>query len=202
VPKLWESTVEGHRDAVRAAIARATGELAHRHGVTGVTMSAIAREAGISRATLYRYASDTAEAVDLWRTYQIDQHLQQLQSVAEQTPSERRLDAVLERYVINLQHGDSDVGAVIPHHGSAVTAARSAVSALLGELILAGTVRGDVRTDIAVDELLIYTMSSLEAATYLPNRQAAVRLANLVAQSLRPSHEHRPQAGEEVNGVP
>jgi AcrR family transcriptional regulator len=192
VPKLWESTVEGHRDAVRAAIARATGELAHRHGVTGLTMSAIARQSGISRATLYRYASDTAEAVDLWRTQEIDEHLQQLQSVADQTPPERRLNAVLERYAVNLQHAHGDVGVLIPHHGPAVTDAKSTVSTLLRELISAGTARGEVRTDIPVEELVLFAMTSLEAAAQLPSRQAAVRLAQLVEQSLRPVAQPRP----------
>lgn len=180
------------------AIAVGTAGLAHRPGVAGLTMSAIAREAGISRATLYRYASDTAEAVDLWRAHEIDQHLQKLQSVASQTTPERRLSDILDRDAVNLQHGHSDAGAVIPHHGSGITAAKNTVATLLQELILAGTVRGDVRTDLPVDELLVYTMTSLEAAAQLPSRQAAMRLANLVAQSLRPPYEHHPQAGRDA----
>ena len=55
VPKLWNETIEAHRRAVRDAILETTAALVAEHGLTSVTMSQIAEETGIGRATLYKY---------------------------------------------------------------------------------------------------------------------------------------------------
>lgn len=186
MPKLWEATIEGHKDSVKLAIVQATAKLVHQHGFTGLTMSAIAETAGISRATLYRYVKDSAEAVELWHAHQIGDHLRQLQAVAAATPEDERLSTVIERYAISRQHqhGDQDHSAL--HRSAAVSDARETVAALLHELIIADSEAGAIRTDVPLDELVQYAMASLEAAAYLPDRDAALRLAHLVEQSLRP----------------
>lgn len=51
----WEATLDAHRIHQRAAIQHAAVDLAAEHGVGGVAMVDIARRAGISRATLYKY---------------------------------------------------------------------------------------------------------------------------------------------------
>lgn len=185
MPRIWEATVEDHKDSVRLAIARATAKLVHHRGVTGLSMSAIADEAGISRATLYRYVKDTGEAVVLWRTDQIGRHLQQLQAVAASTAPEQRLTAVLERYALNRQHRHGGHHPGIPHDGAVLDDAKHAVAGLLGSLITAGATAGSVRTDIPVDELVSYAMAAMEAATRLADRESAQRLARLVEESLR-----------------
>ena len=187
MPKLWEATIEGHKDSVKLAIVQATAKLVHGHGVTALTMSAIANTAGIGRATLYRYVKDTAEAIQLWHAYQIGEHLRQLQEVAAATPEAQRLSAVLERYATNRQHqhGNHDYDAL--HRSATVSNARQTVATLLKELISADSETGAIRTDSPIDELVQYAIASLEAAAYMPDRDAALRLARIVEQSLRPS---------------
>ena len=58
MPKLWSGTLETHRREVRTAVIAATAALVADHGLRGVTMSRIASEAGIGRATLYKYFPD------------------------------------------------------------------------------------------------------------------------------------------------
>src|SRR4051812_5802487 len=58
MPKIWSQTIEAHRDAVREATINATAALVAEHGLTGVTMSQIAKDTGIGRATLYKYFPD------------------------------------------------------------------------------------------------------------------------------------------------
>ena len=58
MPKLWNETIEAHRRAVHEAILNTTAALVAEHGLRSVTMSQIAEEAGIGRATLYKYFSD------------------------------------------------------------------------------------------------------------------------------------------------
>ena len=53
MPKLWTDTVEEHRRAVRDAALDAAAKLVAAHGLASVTMSKIAAETGIGRATLY-----------------------------------------------------------------------------------------------------------------------------------------------------
>ena len=55
MPKLWDETIDAHRREVRHAILHATGALVAEHGLLSVTMSQIAEQAGIGRATLYKY---------------------------------------------------------------------------------------------------------------------------------------------------
>jgi len=50
--------LKAHRDAVREATIKATAALVAQHGLTGVTMSQIAKDTGIGRATLYKYFPD------------------------------------------------------------------------------------------------------------------------------------------------
>src|SRR6266700_7593935 len=55
VPKLWKETIEAHRREVGDAILDTTAALVAEHGLRSVTMSQIAEETGIGRATLYKY---------------------------------------------------------------------------------------------------------------------------------------------------
>src|SRR5687767_4338176 len=58
VPKLWNETIEAHRREVRDAILDTAAALLDEHGLRSVTMSQIAEQTGIGRATLYKYFSD------------------------------------------------------------------------------------------------------------------------------------------------
>ncbi|MGW4822720.1 helix-turn-helix domain-containing protein [Streptomyces sp. NPDC004227] len=53
--KLWDETMDAHRRAVQDAVLETTVALVAEHGLGSVTMSQIAKEAGIGRATLYKY---------------------------------------------------------------------------------------------------------------------------------------------------
>ena len=75
MPKLWNETIETHRDAVRGAILDATAGLFADQGASGVTMSGIAQAAGIGRATLYKYFPDVESIKLAWHERQIHAHL-------------------------------------------------------------------------------------------------------------------------------
>ncbi len=65
VPRLWSETIEDHRREVRAAILDATWALVTERGLTSVTMSQIAEETGIGRATLYKYFPDVETGINV-----------------------------------------------------------------------------------------------------------------------------------------
>src|SRR5919107_2993176 len=101
VPNLWNETMEAHRAAVRDAILDAAAALVAEHGLRSVTMSQIAEETGIGRATLYKYFPDVEAILFAWHERQIAGHLEQLAEVRDQAgdPGER-LEAVLEAFAL------------------------------------------------------------------------------------------------------
>lgn len=184
MPRLWEPTVDAHRDSVQKAIALATGRVVHREGITGLTMTAIATEAGIGRATLYRYVKDADAALALWQEYGVTFHLRQLEDLAASTGSSRRLEVVLERYALNRQHrhGPAHTGPV--HSEGLLHSARTRVRKLLHELLLDEEKQGNLRSDVPSEQLANYAVAALEAATDMPTPDAARQLARLVRESL------------------
>ena len=94
MPKLWTDTVEEHRRAVRDAVLAATAKLVAQQGLTSVTMSGIAAETGIGRATLYKYFPDVETILTAWHERQVASHLQHLATVRDQADHADRLEAV------------------------------------------------------------------------------------------------------------
>src|SRR6266700_667337 len=98
MPKLWTQTVEEHRRAVRDATLDAAAALVAEHGLASVTMSQIAAETGIGRATLYKYFPDVEAILIAWHERQITRHLQHLAEARDAADPGKQLVAVLEAY--------------------------------------------------------------------------------------------------------
>ena len=190
MPKLWTETIEAHRREVRDAILDATAALVTEHGLRAVTMSQIAAEAGIGRATLYKYFSDVEAILSAWHERQISVHLDHLAAVRDQGgDAAQRLHAVLEAYAMlahrSRGHPDADLAAFL-HRDARVARAthrlRDMVRDLLDEGARAGTLRGDVPSD----ELASYCLHALTASSTLPSQAAVRRLVAVTMAGLRP----------------
>ena len=96
VPRLWDDTIDAHRRAVRDATLDTAAALIAKNGLRSVTMSQIAEETGIGRATLYKYFPDVDSILLAWHERQISAHLEQLGEVRDRggTPY-GRLESVL-----------------------------------------------------------------------------------------------------------
>jgi AcrR family transcriptional regulator len=179
MPRIWSQTIEAHRDAVREATINATAALVAVHGLTGVTMSQIAKDTGIGRATLYKYFPDVESILRAWHERQIDQHLTELLHVRDQTtgPAER-LEAVLTAYAKARSHRrahDHDLAGVL-HSGEHVAAAHQRLREFLRDLITDAVAAGAVRHDIPADELALYCLHALAATAGLHDPAAVERL--------------------------
>jgi AcrR family transcriptional regulator len=189
VPKLWTSTIEGHRRAVREATLDATAALVAEHGLRPLTMSQIAEKAGIGRATLYKYFADVETILRAWHERQITQHLAQLAELQAQPgrPVER-LAAVLEAYAVSAYgsggHHGTDLAALL-HRDGQVGSAQQQLLELLRGLLVEAAHSGDIRDDIAAAELAAYCLHALSAATGLSSRAAVRRLVALTLAGLR-----------------
>lgn len=187
MPQRWNETIEAHRRDVRAAIVDATAALVQAHGLRAVTMSQIAEQAGIGRATLYKYFSDVEEILSVWHERQVNAHLEQLIAVRDQPGDPlARLTAVLETYAfIAHERHDSELAALL-HQGAHVVHAQEQLSALIRELVAACVASGQLRDDVAPDELATYCLHALTAAGSLSSKAAVRRLVNVTVAGLHP----------------
>jgi AcrR family transcriptional regulator len=184
VPKLWNDTIDAHRHAVREATLDAAAALVAEHGLTGVTMSRIAKETGLGRATLYKYFPDIEAILVAWHERQVGNHLQYLAKVRDQA-GQRRLEAVLGAYaLISYEHPSTDLAASL-HRAEHIAKARRQLNDFLTELLAEGVAAGRVRNDVSPSELAAYSLHALTAASALPSKAAMKRLVAVTLDGLR-----------------
>ena len=187
MPKLWTDTVEEHRRAVRDAVLTATAKLVAERGLTSVTMSRIAAETGIGRATLYKYFPDVETILTAWHERQFASHLQHLAAIRDQAGDADRLEAVLTAYALMIHeqpHG-SEIAALV-HRGEHIDRAHQHLTGLVEDLVTDAARGGRVRSDVAPAELASYCLHALTAAASLPSRAAVHRLVAVTLAGLDP----------------
>lgn len=190
MPRLWNETIEAHRREVRGAILDATAALAAERGPLSVTMSRVAQEAGIGRATLYKYFPDVEEILLAWHERLVAGHLEHLAEVRDQTGDpEERLEAVLGAYALisheSRGHHHNELAAFL-HRSEHVVRARQRLRGMIRDLLAEGAETGDVRGDVAPNELASYCLHALEAAGDLGSESAVSRLVRVTLAGLRP----------------
>jgi AcrR family transcriptional regulator len=191
VPKLWSETIDAHRREVRDAILDTTAALVAEHGLRAVTMSQIAGQTGIGRATLYKYFPDVEAILTTWHERQVTSHLDHLRAIgAESGDPGRRLHAVLTAYALMThelarRHHGTDLAALV-HRGDHLDQAEDQLTTLLQDLLAEAAQAGAVRSDVAPAELAAYGLNALAAARGMPSAAAVRRLVALVMSGLCP----------------
>jgi AcrR family transcriptional regulator len=188
MPKLWNKTIEAHRQAVHEATLNTAAALVAKHGLRSVTMSQIAEETGIGRATLYKYFSDVESILVAWHERHLGHHLEYLAEVRDRAGNiAQRLEAVLEAYaLIRHEHHGTELAALL-HRGDHFAHAQQQLARLIREMLIEGVRTGDVRDDVAPDELATYCLHALAAASSLRSKAAVRRLVAVTLAGLRPS---------------
>jgi len=177
VPKLWDDTMDAHRRAVREATLDTTAALVARHGLRAVTMSRIAQETGIGRATLYKYFPDVEAILVAWHERHVAGHLRRLTEVrGKHGAVAERLEAVLEAYatMAHEQHG-TELAASL-HRGEHIAQARGEVHDFIRDVLAEAAAVGHVREDVSSDELAHYCTHALGAASTMRSAVAVRRL--------------------------
>lgn len=191
MPRLWNDTIEAHRREVRDTVLHTTAELVADRGLRSVTMSEIAEQAGIGRATLYKYFPGVEEILLAWHERQIDRHLEQLVEVRGRArdPSER-LEAVLQAYALIAYeahgHFDTELTSFL-HRDEQVGRARQQLRSMIEDLLSDAAGAGYVRDGIPAEELASYCLHALTAAGALPSKAAVRRLVDVTLAGLRPA---------------
>jgi AcrR family transcriptional regulator len=199
VPRLWTETIETHRREVRDAIVETAGRLAISHGLLSVTMSQIAEETGIGRATLYKYFPGVESILAVWHERHVASHLAQLARIgdASQGP-DVRLRSVLLRYAQICQarrrHGGDELAAAL-HRTETVAHLRRQLLDLIARLIADAAKSGSVRDDVPPSELALFTLHALDAAGDLRSKAAQIRLVDHLVWSALAVPSERPSGG-------
>jgi len=193
MPKLWQDTVEAHRDAVREALLDAAGALVATGGLAGISMAAIAEHAGVGRATLYRYFADLPAILDAWHARHLGEHLAALVAARDaQTDARGRLVSLLEAYVRvarqSHRHGGEMAAAL--HRRPHVAAAERQLHEIFNQALSEPIQRGMVRNDIPKAELIAFILASLDGAAALGPTAAARRVA-MTIDALMPQGTRR-----------
>jgi len=190
VPRLWTETIEAHRREVRDAILDTSAALVAEHGLRSVTMSQIAELTGIGRATLYKYFPDVEAILVAWHERQITGHLNELAEIRDQAgDASARLEAVLEAYALisheSRGHHNTELAAFL-HRDEQVARAQQQLRDMIRDLLTKAAEIGDVRDDVAPDELASYCLHALAAAGTLPSKAAVRRLVTVTLAGLHP----------------
>lgn len=191
MPKLWSETIETHRRDVGDAIRETTAALVAEHGLRAVTMSQIAADTGIGRATLYKYFPDVETILMAWHERHVTAHLDQLVGLRDRVgDAGEALLAVLHAYAsivheMSRQHHGADLAGLV-HQGQHIAQTEHQLSQFLRDLLADGVTAGAVRDDVAPHELVYYCLSALAAAARLPSKAAVHRLVMVTLAGLRP----------------
>jgi AcrR family transcriptional regulator len=192
VPKLWNETIEAHRRDVRDAILDTTAALVAEHGLRATTMSKVAEQTGIGRATLYKYFPDVETMLIAWHHRHVAAHLEHLAAVRDRAGDPgARLEAVLAAYgqIVhersNQPHG-AELTAFL-HRDEHVAGPQHQLHALIRDVLADAAATGHVRAGIGPDELATYCLHALAAAGTLPSKAAVRRLVTLTLAGLRPT---------------
>ena len=165
--------------------------LVETHGLLSVTMTRIADETGIGRATLYKYFPDVEAILAAWHERQITGHLEELERARREAAGPReQLEAVLGSLagILHESHGHrhGELAGFL-HRDPRLAEARARLHAMIGDLIEAAARTGAVRSDVAPEELATYCLNALTAATELRSRTAVRRLVGLTLDALGPT---------------
>ena len=188
MPRLWEASIDAHRQSVRAAAIEAAARLVAQRGIRRVTMAAVAQEAGVGRATLYKYFPDVEALLLAWHEVHVRAHLAEVEAIAKRYPDpEDRLSATLTAIaMIEFERPGGELATQL-HDASHVDRAGEHLASLLENLLSRCVAEGRVRADVAPDELAVYCLHAARAARGLRSKAAVRRLVSVVETGLRPA---------------
>ena len=191
MPKLWNETIEAHRRDVRDAILDTTAALVAEGGPRSATMSRIAEQTGIGRATLYKYFPDVESILVAWHHQHVAAHLEHLTAARDQAGDPgARLEAVLEGYALIVhERSRQRLGAELTaflHRDEHVAEPQRRLRDLIRDVLADAVTTGHVRDGITSDELAAYCLHALAAAGDLPSKAAVRRLVTITLAGLRP----------------
>jgi len=122
-----------------------------------------------------------------WHDREVTGHLAHLVEVRDGAGNPgARLEAVFEAYaLITYERPHDTEAASLVHRGEHVGRAQRHLRDFVRDLLAEAAATGDVRGDVAVDELASYCVYALTAAGSLPSKAAVRRLVTVILAGIR-----------------
>jgi len=186
VPRLWDETIEAHRRVVRDATLNTTAALVAEHGLASVTMSQIAAETGIGRATLYKYFPDVEAILVAWHERQVAEHLAQLTEVEPGWSCRRAAYGGARGLRVDCPRASRQRPGRVATSRAHVAQAHQQLRDFVRDLLTEGAASGEVRDDVAPEKLASYCLHAVAAARHLPSKATVRRLVGVILAGLQP----------------
>jgi AcrR family transcriptional regulator len=157
---------------VKDRLIRAADAEIAAHGIDAVQMDAVAKAAGVSRATAFRQLGSVSEMLVQVALLRSERHvLAAKQVMATKTSVFAKLEAALV-YTSRELPTDPCISALIAKHSESIRDPRVHRAALeaIGSVVKEGQRSGQVRTDLDTDELIDYMVEQSYFAAEDPRR--------------------------------
>ncbi len=165
-------------DSVKARLIRAADAEIAAYGIDALQMEAVAKRAGVSRATAFRQMGSICEVLVQVALVRVQTHITRMLMLIDSKPTVfSKLEAVVV-YATREFPADPAIAALIARHSTFVNDRRVHQHAidLMGTVLREGQRRGEVRTDLELDELVDFlTEQTYLAAEALDRSEAVVR---------------------------
>lgn len=163
---------------VKARLVRAADAEIAAHGIEALQMEAVARRAGVSRATAFRQLGTVSEVLVQVALLRSQQHTAELHRLMDSKAGVfAKIEAALI-YTARELPTDPAIADLISRHSASVHDPRvhEAAMGLLGHILLDGQRDGEIRTDLTLDELVDFLVEQTYlAAEEVDRSERAVR---------------------------
>lgn len=150
---------------VKSRLIRAADELITEGGIDAVQMEAVAKRAGVSRATAFRQLGSVAEVQVQVAMHRAQRHIDAVHELMRsKTGAFAKIEAALV-YTARELPTDPAITVLISQHSASVHDPRvhEAAVGVMGPVLEEGQRRGEIRKDVPLDELVDYLVEQ----TYL-----------------------------------
>jgi AcrR family transcriptional regulator len=156
---------DGDGETVKARLIRAAADEIEERGTSALQMEAIAKRAGVSRATAFRRLGSISEVVIQVAMMRAERHIAAVHELmAAKTGVFAKVEAALI-YTARELPTDPSIAALIAGHSASVHDLRvhQAAVGVMGPVLEEGQRDGEVRTDLGLDEMVDFLVEQ----TYL-----------------------------------
>ena len=190
-----------NRDTLLAAATRAFAS-----SEAEPSMRAIAREAGVGIATLYRHFPTRESLVDAVYHDQVERLTVGARELLEQLPPAEAMRRWMDLFGdwLMTKHGMIDTLLAMIESGEiALAQTRAELLDVITTILEAGRAAGDLRADVTAEDIAASLIGIFTVAGKPEQRPQADRLLNLLMDGLRPRGRGTSPAGDDaVNGLP
>ena len=163
-------------DSVKARLIRAADVEVAECGIDALQMEAVAKRAGVSRATAFRQMGSISEVLVQVALVRLQTHITRMLMLMDSKPTVfSKLEAAVV-YATREFPVDPAIGVLIARHSAFVNDRRVHQHALdlVGAVLREGQRRGEVRIDLPLDDLVDFLAEQTYLAAEAMNRSEAV----------------------------